>query len=280
MAGRVLKCSNYSLEIGKRTLVMGIVNVTPDSFSDGGQFFDTDKAIKHAKRLAKEGADIIDIGGESTRPGSDPVTLEEEMRRVIPVIEGIAGEVKVPISIDTCKSKVAKAALDNGASIINDISALRFDLKIANVALDYDVPIILMHLKGTPKDMQLNPTYTSVMNEIKEFLRDRVEFAVSMGVKRNSIIIDPGIGFGKTTEHNYEIIRKLSELKELELPILIGTSRKSFIGNTLGLGVNERLEGTLATITMSIMNGADMVRVHDVKEALRAARMTDAIYRL
>jgi dihydropteroate synthase len=279
MEERIIKCGKYSLEIGKRTLMMGVVNVTPDSFSDGGQFFHAEKAIEHAKRLAKEGADIIDIGGESTRPGSDSVTLEEEMRRVIPVIEGVSKMVEVPISIDTYKSEIAKIALDKGASMINDISALRFDAKIADIAVDYDVPLILMHMKGTPKNMQIDPTYDSVVNEIKEFLRERVNFAVSKGVPRNSIIIDPGIGFGKTTEHNYEIIRRLSELKELDLPILIGTSRKSFIGKTLDLDVNERLEGTLATITMSIINGADIVRVHDVKEVRRAARMTDAIYR-
>jgi dihydropteroate synthase len=279
MATKVIKCGNYTLEIGKRTLVMGIVNVTPDSFSDGGQFLDSEKAIKHAKLLANQGADIIDIGGESTRPGSESVTLEEEKRRVIPVIEGIAGEMNVPISIDTCKSEVAKTALDKGASMINDVSAMRIDSKIVDVALEQDAPMILMHMKGTPKNMQLNPSYTSVMGEIKEFLRDRVEFAISKGMTRDSIFIDPGIGFGKTTEHNYEIIRNLRELKELELPILIGPSRKSFIGNTLGLDVDDRLEGTLATITMCVMNGADMVRVHDVQEVLRVVRMTDAIYK-
>jgi dihydropteroate synthase len=279
MTQRIIKCGKYSLEIGKRTLVMGIVNVTPDSFSDGGRFFHAEKAIEHAKRLAREGADIIDIGGESTRPGSDSVTLEEEMRRVIPVIEGISGEVNVPISIDTFKSEVAKIALDKGVSMINDISALRFDPKVADVAVKYDAPIVLMHMKGTPKNMQLNPTYISLMDEIKEFLGERVEFAVSKGMTKDSVIIDPGIGFGKTIEHNYDIIRKLSELKELRLPILIGTSRKSFIGNTLGLDVDQRLEGTLATITMCVMNGADIIRAHDVKEAVRVVRMTDAIYR-
>ncbi len=279
MAMRHIKCGNYTLELGKRTLVMGIVNVTPDSFSDGGRFLNSEKAIEHAKLLANQGADIIDIGGESTRPGSESVTLEEEKRRVIPVIEGISEEISIPISIDACKSEVAKTALDKGASMINDISAMRFDSKIVDVALEHNAPIILMHMKGTPKNMQLNPSYTSVMGEIKEFLRDRVKFAISKGMERDSIIIDPGIGFGKTTEHNYEIIRNLRELKELDLPVLIGPSRKSFIGNTLGLEVDDRLEGTLATITMCVMNGADMVRVHDVKEVLRAVRMTDAIYR-
>ncbi|UCE74847.1 MAG: dihydropteroate synthase [Methanomassiliicoccales archaeon] len=279
MLQKTIKCGNYSLEFGKRTMLMGIINVTPDSFSDGGRFFDSKVAISHAKRLAKEGADIIDIGGESTRPGSEPVTSEEEQMRVIPVIEGIADEVEVPISIDTCKSEVAKAALDAGACMINDISATRFDPKIVDVAAQNNVPIILMHMKGTPKDMQRDPTYGSLIDDIKEFLRERIDFVQSKGVKRASIIVDPGIGFGKTTEHNYEIIRRLGDFKELELPILIGTSRKSFIGNTLGLDVNERLEGTLATITMCIMNGADIIRVHDVKEVQRAARMTDAIYR-
>ncbi|UCG69466.1 MAG: dihydropteroate synthase [Thermoplasmata archaeon] len=279
MVNRIIQCGKYSLEFGKRTLVMGIVNVTPDSFSDGGHFFDCEKAVAHAEYLASQGADIIDVGGESTRPGSEAISLEEEIGRVVPVIERTAKKVKVPISIDTCKSEVAKAALDSGASIINDISALRFDPKVGDVAVKYNAPLILMHMKGTPRDMQKNPTYTSAMDEIKEFLKKRVEFTVSKGYKRNNIIIDPGIGFGKSTGHNYEIIRKLGELKELDLPILIGTSRKSFIGNTLDLDVDERLEGTLATVTMCAMNGADIVRVHDVKETVRVVRMTDAIYR-
>jgi dihydropteroate synthase len=229
--------------------------------------------------LASQGADIIDIGGESTRPGSEAVSLEEEKRRVLPVIEGIVKDIRVPISIDTCKSEVAKAALDYGASIINDISALRFDPKIVDITVNYDAALILMHMKGTPKDMQQNPTYNDVMSDIKEFLKNRVEYAVENKMPRERIIIDPGIGFGKTLQHNYEIIRELRSLKELDLPILIGTSRKSFIGNTLGLDVDERLEGTLATVTMCAMNGADIVRVHDVKEAVRVVKMTDAIYR-
>lgn len=279
MAGRIIECGNYSLEFGKRTLVMGIINVTPDSFSDGGRFLDSKVAISHAKHLVNEGADIIDVGGESTRPGSESVTMDEEMKRVIPVIEGISDEVKVPISIDTCKSEVAKAALDAGACMINDISALRSDPRIANVAAESQSPLILMHMQGTPKDMQKDPRYGDVMGDIKEFIEERLDFAQSKGVPRENMIIDPGIGFGKSLEHNYEIIRRLGELKELSLPILIGTSRKSFIGSTLGLDVDERLEGTLATITMSIINGADIIRVHDVREAVRTAKMTDAIYR-
>ncbi|UCE38046.1 MAG: dihydropteroate synthase [Thermoplasmata archaeon] len=279
MSSRIIRCGNYSLALGKRTLIMGIVNVTPDSFSDGGQFYDSKLAISHAKQLVKEGADIIDIGGESTRPGSDSVTQEEEQKRVIPVIEGIADEVNVPISIDTCKSEVAKAALNAGACIINDISAARFDPKIAEMAAKCEVPIVLMHMQGTPKNMQKNPVYNDVMEDIKEFLKERAAFAVSQGVPRENIIIDPGIGFGKTLQNNYDIIKRLRELRELNFPILIGTSRKSFIGTTLGLDVDERLEGTLATVTMSIINGADIVRVHNVKEVKRAVKMTDAIYR-
>jgi dihydropteroate synthase len=270
---------NQALDFGKRTLVMGIVNVTPDSFSDGGQFFDPEVAISHAKRLVSEGADIIDIGGESTRPGSEAVSFEDELDRVIPVINGIANDVSVPISIDTCKSEVAKAALDAGASIVNDVSAMRFDPKIADVVAEHEVPLILMHMQGTPKNMQKNPEYKDVIGDIKDFLNERIDFAVSKGVSKERIIIDPGIGFGKTLENNYEIIRRLDELTELGQPLLIGTSRKSFIGLTLDLDVAERIYGSLATITMSIINGVDMVRVHDVKESVQVAKMTDAIYR-
>lgn len=259
---------------------MGIVNVTPDSFSDGGQFLDSEKAIAQGLRLADEGADIIDIGGESTRPGSESVSPNEELKRVIPVIEGLAEKIEIPISIDTCKSEVAKKAIESGASMINDISAARFDPKIADTAKEYEAPLALMHMKGTPKNMQENPTYDSVMGEIKEFLNERVGFAVTKGVPRQNILVDPGIGFGKTLEHNYEIIRNLGELKEMDMPILVGPSRKSFIGKTLDLPVEERLEGTLAAVTMCIMNGADIVRVHDVKEVVRAVRMTDAICRI
>jgi dihydropteroate synthase len=258
---------------------MGIINVTPDSFSDGGQFFDSEAAISHGKEMVSQGADILDIGGESTRPGSSAVTADDELSRVIPVIEGLVAEVDVPISIDTCKSEVAKAAISAGASIINDISAMRFDPKIADVAANKKVPIILMHMKGTPKDMQENPVYKDVIGDIKDFLNERVKFAISKGIPHENIIIDPGIGFGKTLMHNYDIIKRLGELKELNLPILMGTSRKSFIGKTLNLEADERLEGSLATVTMSIINGADIVRVHDVKETVRCVKMTDAIYK-
>jgi dihydropteroate synthase len=279
MVNTKISWGNHTLILGKRTIIMGIVNVTPDSFSDGGQFFETDVAMEHGKQLVRDGADIIDIGGESTRPGSLAVTLEEELDRVIPVIKGIAGEVSVPISIDTCKPEVARAALDAGASIINDVSAGRFDPKIVDIASESEVPLILMHMQGIPKNMQKNPIYDDMMRDIQNFLNGRIEFATSRGVARDMIIIDPGIGFGKTLEHNYEIVRNLDSLKSLKLPILVGPSRKSFIGNTLDLPTTQRLEGTLAVVTMCIMKGADIVRVHDVKEAALAVRMTDAIYR-
>lgn len=280
MAEKVLKCGKYSLNYKKRTLIMGIMNVTPDSFSDGGQFYDSIEAIKHGIKMVSEGADILDIGGESTRPGSEAVSQEDELNRVIPVIEGLAKEVDVPISIDTCKSEVARSAIKAGAVIVNDISAMRFDPKMADVAAENKTPVILMHMQGSPKNMQKNPVYENVMGEIAQFLKERVDYARSKGILKDRIIVDPGIGFGKTLEHNFQIIRNLKELKELGQPILMGTSRKSFIGNTLDLDVKERLEGTLATVTMSIMNGADIVRVHDVLQSKRAAQMTDAIYKI
>jgi dihydropteroate synthase len=280
MAEKVLKCGKYSLNYEKRTLIMGIVNVTPDSFSDGGQFHDSENAIEHGIELVSEGADILDVGGESTRPGSEAVSQEDELNRVIPVIEGLAKEVDVPISIDTCKGEVAEYAIKAGAVIVNDISAMRNDPKIAEFASKNKTPIILMHMQGTPKNMQMNPVYEDVMGEIAQFLKERVDFAQSKGILKDRIIVDPGIGFGKTKEHNFQIIRNLKELKVLGQPILMGTSRKSFIGKTLDLDVDDRLEGSLATVTMSIMNGADIVRVHDVLGSKRAVQMTDAIYKM
>lgn len=276
---RTLNFHGHRLIFGERTLIMGILNVTPDSFSDGGQFFDLGKAVAHAMGMVREGADIIDVGGESTRPGSEGISDEEELRRVIPVIKELVDSVDVPISIDTCKSKVAEEAMKAGASILNDISALRSDPNMVNVAKEHDVPLILMHMQGTPKSMQKNPKYEDVMGEIISFLKERVGVAVRSGIDRDKIIVDPGIGFGKSIQHNYEIIRRLSELEELNLPIMIGTSRKSFIGFTLDLPVEDRLEGTLATVAATIINGADIIRVHDVKECKRAARMIDAVYR-
>ncbi|MCX8052554.1 MAG: dihydropteroate synthase [Armatimonadetes bacterium] len=266
--------------IGKRTLVMGILNVTPDSFSDGGQFINKETAVQHALRMIKDGADIIVVGGESTRPGSDPVPAEEEIARVVPVIEEIANKSKTPISIDTYKAQVARAALDAGASIINDISGASFDPDMPALVAEKHCPAILMHIKGTPKDMQLDPTYRDLMSEVCSFLRGRVQAMVDSGADERMLMVDPGIGFGKTVDHNLEIIRRLRELKSIGRPIVIGTSRKSMIGKVLGdLPVEERLEGTAATVALSIANGADIVRVHDVKEMSRVARMSDAVVR-
>lgn len=274
-----LNCRSQKLELGQRTLTMGILNVTSDSFSDGGLFVEVEAAVEHAERMASEGADIIDIGGESSRPGADPVPAEVEIDRVLPVIEKLAKTTETAISIDTYKSSVARHALDMGACIVNDISALRGDPDMASVVAEAGVPVVLMHVKGTPKDMQIDPHYDSLISEIISFLRTRIQAAVDAGISSNQIIIDPGIGFGKTVAHNLEIIRRLWEFKSLGKPILIGTSRKSFIGKVLDLPADDRLEGTAAAVATAITNGADIVRVHDVKEMSRVARMTDAIVR-
>lgn len=260
------------------TKVMGILNVTQDSFSDGGLYFDKSSAINRANQMVDEGADIIDIGGESTRPGSEPVSAEEELRRTIPVIEALSKKITVPISIDTYKSEVAKSAIEAGASMVNDISGLRFDPKMPEIIAHYNVPVVIMHIKGTPKDMQQNPVYEALIPEIIEYLRDSISIAKKAGISDDKIIIDPGLGFGKTFEHNLEIICNLREFTLLKKPILIGPSRKAFIGNILGdVPVTERLEGTAAAVAISIMNGANIVRVHDVREMVKVARVADAI---
>lgn len=271
--------SSKKLEFGQRTLIMGILNVTPDSFSDGNLFNSFESAVEHGVMMAAEGADIIDIGGESSRPGSEPVPEEVEASRVLPVIEELAKRIQIPISIDTYKASIAKKALEKGASIINDISALRWDPDMSPLIASKKVPVVLMHIKGTPKDMQINPHYDHLMTEIISFFNERIEYAVKSGISNHQIIIDPGIGFGKSLDHNLEIIRHLKDLKPLNKPILIGTSRKSFIGKILNLPVNERVEGTAATVAISIANGADIIRVHDVKEMARVARIADAIVR-
>ncbi len=255
--------------------VMGILNVTPDSFSDGGKFLSVDRAVEHAHRMVEEGADIIDIGGESSRPFSEPVSEEEELRRVIPVLEELDG-LKVPISIDTYKPRVAEEALKRGASIVNDIYGLRRE-GMAEIAREYDAAVVIMHMKGEPKNMQVNPHYEDVIGEITRFFRERVEFARSHGIEDDRIILDPGIGFGKRLEDNLMIIRSLGSFRCLGYPILMGTSRKSFIGKVLDLDVSERLEGTIATNVISLMNGASIFRVHDVKENVRALRMAQAV---
>ena len=274
-------------EIGKRTIIMGILNVTPDSFSDGGKFFSVDDAVKQAVRMVEEGADIIDIGGESTRPDSNAISLDEEMNRVLPVAEELVKKIKIPISVDTYKSEIAKKSLDLGASMINDISALRGDKKLANVVAGYDVPICLMHMKGNPHNMQKNPDYDDIVFEIKSFLKERAEYAMFNDIKEENIIVDPGIGFGKRTgrgvEDNCVILNRLSELKSLGYPILVGPSRKTFIGNVCGgknpLPINDRLEGSLAAACIAVSNGADIIRVHDVKETRRCIDLVDCIVR-
>lgn len=261
----------------KSIQIMGIVNVTPDSFYDGGRYYKKEAAIRQGLRLAKQGADIIDIGGESSRPGARPISVKEEIKRVIPVIEGIRKRTEIPISIDTYKSRVAEEAIKAGANIINDISALRADKKMAETVREYDVLIILMHMQGTPQSMQKNPCYKDVIAEICDFLKKRIKFAEEQGIKAKKIIIDPGIGFGKTVRHNLLIIKYLKKLKVLKKPILIGVSCKSFIGKILGLSEKERSEGTLAAICISIMNGANILRVHNVKETKRAVEVVKAI---
>jgi len=254
-------------------LVMGVLNVTPDSFSDGGEFLERDSAVERVTEMEENGADVIDIGGESTRPGADQVPLEKELGRTVPVIEAVRKETDVPISIDTYKSGVAEAALDAGADIINDISALRFDPDLGRVAAERGVPLVLMHMQGTPQTMQQDPTYGDPVEDIMDFLGERVEEAKALGVEEDQLVLDPGIGFGKRLEDNYEILRRLEEFKQLGYPLLLGTSRKSFLGATLDLPTEERLEGTIASNVVGVIRGADILRVHDVKEVYRAAQV-------
>jgi len=267
-----MKIGSLSLR-SDRPAIMGILNVTPDSFSDGGASFAPEDAVSNALRMAEAGADIIDVGGESTRPGAEPVADDEEIGRILPVIRGIRGSSDIPISIDTTKSSVARAAIDAGADMINDISAGRFDASMFPLAAESGVPICLMHMKGTPRTMQLDPTYEDVMAEIGSFLRESIGMAVRAGVARDAVVVDPGIGFGKTAGHNVEILRRLAELSSLGSPVLVGASRKSFIGKILDVKVNQRLEGTLAAVAASIRGGAHILRVHDVAAVRRFVEM-------
>ncbi len=272
-------CGRYSLETGRRTLIMGVLNVTPDSFSGDSIYHNPDEAVHRARQMVADGADIIDVGGESTRPGAEPVSGEEEKERVLPVIERLAAELNVPLSIDTSKAAVARAAVQAGASIINDITGLRGDSEMGGVAAESDAGLVLMHIQGTPRTMQQQPTYADLIGEISDYLRGSIELAQRHGVDAERIVIDPGIGFGKTLEHNLQILRCLREFQRLGRPILVGTSRKSFIGKVLEAPVEQRLFGTAATVAIAIVNGADIVRVHDVKEMAQVARMTDAMVR-
>ena len=273
------------LPIGDRTLIMGVLNVTPDSFSDGGQYFTLDGALAHAEQMISEGADIIDVGGESTRPGGEPVSAEEEIKRVVPVIEALATRFETPISVDTTKSEVARAALEAGAAIVNDISALRFDFYVADAVARAGAGLVLMHSRGTPATMHRLPPVADIMQEVTHSLRASVKMAERRGVKRESIVIDPGIGFGKSQEQNLELIAKLDQLIAAfpDYPLLIGTSRKSFIGRILAdesgkpAPADDRLHGTMATITAAILKGAHIIRVHDVKAAAETIRVTESI---
>jgi dihydropteroate synthase len=274
-----IKIAGKKFVFGKRTYIMGILNVTPDSFSDGGKFVNFRDAVSHGKKMIDDGADIIDIGGESTRPGSLPVTAEEEIKRVIPVVRELSKIKRAVISIDTMKAKVAEAAIKSGASMINDVSALRHDKKMAKVAGRHKVPVILMHMLGNPRIMQENPRYEDLISDIISCLQNSITLGIKGGVQKSRMIIDPGFGFGKTVEHNLEILRRLKELKALGCPVMIGTSRKSTIGSVLNLPPDKRIEGTAATVTAAIASGADIVRVHDVEEISKVVKMSDAIYR-
>jgi dihydropteroate synthase len=277
-----LRLPSRTLELGERTLIMGVLNVTPDSFSDGGIFFDTDSAIEHGLRMERDGADMLDIGAESTRPGAQAVSAEEELKRILPVLGGLRRSLKIPISIDTQKAEVAEEALDAGAQIINDISGLKNEPRIAEIAARRNVPLILMHMRGEPRTMQKTPFARNAFGDVTKGLRNSLAMAHKAGVAESQIVIDPGIGFGKSFAQNYELLQKLPQLAKLGYPILVGTSRKGFIGATLGEAgrpapIERRIWGTAATVTASILGGAHIVRVHDVAEMLQVARVTDCV---
>jgi dihydropteroate synthase len=285
VAKQFWQIKNHRMPIGERTLIMGILNVTPDSFSDGGQFVSVDTALAHAEQMISEGADIIDIGGESTRPGGEPVSVDEEIARVVPVIEALVRRTDTPLSVDTTKSEVARAALDAGAAIVNDISALRFDFYVADAVARAGAGLVLMHSRGTPATMHRLPPVADIMHEVTHSLRASINMAERRGVKSESIVIDPGIGFGKSQDQNLELLAKLHQLIAAfpNYPLLIGTSRKSFIGRILAdehgtpAPAEARLHGTLATITTAILHGAHIVRVHDVKATVETIRVAHSI---
>ena len=272
-----LRVKNQTYCLGRQTWIIGVVNVTPDSFYDGGLYQEPEKAIDHGLGLLADGADIIDIGGESSRPGSDPVPADEEIRRVIPVISGLRKTTKALISVDTTKFEVAQAALDHGADIINDISSFSLDPRLLSLAAQYHAGFILMHMQGNPKTMQIHPFYEDVLKEIRLFLAEKIEIALAYGLKKESLIIDPGIGFGKRTDDNLRQLNRLDFFEELGRPILVGISRKSFIGKILNAPPQDRLEGSIAAAVVSILRGASLLRVHDVKAVKRAALVAEAI---
>lgn len=275
----------FQLDLGSRACIMGVLNTTPDSFSDGGLFFSFDDAVAQGLKLVEDGAHILDIGGESTRPFSDPVSAEQEMERVVPVIEKLAQKIPVPISIDTSKASVARAALDAGAAMINDITALEKDPEMAQVAAERNVPVVLMHMRGTPKNMQVNPDYADLITEITGYLSGRIQAAEAAGIQRNRIIVDPGIGFGKTVEHNLMLIKHLDVILGLGCPVLMGVSRKSFIQKILSEGSGQPMTagsldtelGTLGAVAACLAGGAHIVRVHDVSMTSRVTAILDAV---
>jgi dihydropteroate synthase len=270
------------LALGERTLVMGVLNVTPDSFLDGGKFFDVKRAVEHALAMQRDGADIIDIGAESTRPGSEGISVVEELARLLPVLEALRGKLRIPVSVDTQKAPVAELAIGAGAAIINDVSGLRSDSRLAEVVARHRVPIILMHMRGTPRTMQKPPFAKNVMRDVASGLKKSVAMAQEAGIKKDKIVLDPGIGFGKSFEQNYELLAKLPELAKLGYPLLVGTSRKGFIGKTLSRNgkpapAEKRIWGTAATVTASILGGTHIVRVHDVAEMVQVVRIADCV---
>lgn len=272
-----MDCGGRPLDLG-RVAVMGILNLTPDSFSDGGLFLSRDQAVSHALKMADEGADIIDVGGESTRPGTLAVSVQEELGRVVPVIEALRREVEIPISIDTSKPQVMREAVSAGAGMINDVKALREENALATAA-ELGVPVCLMHMQGEPRSMQVNPTYKDVVVEVRDFLSARRQACLDAGIHQKKILIDPGFGFGKTLEHNLELLRNLSELKSVGAPVLVGLSRKSMIGKAIGLPVDKRLHASVALAILAVRTGASVIRLHDVAATREAVRMVEAVYR-
>jgi len=270
---------NKTLDFSRRAYIMGVLNLTPDSFFDGRMFPEPEAAVQHAFRMEAEGADIIDLGGESTRPGAQAVPLKEEFRRVLPVLKRLSGRLKVPISIDTYKSEVAERCIQCGAEMVNDISGLYFDPRMKEVVARHQVPVIVMHMKGTPRDMQKDPQYRDLIGEILSYFRESISRADAAGVPADKIIIDPGIGFGKSFTHNLDILKGLESFKVLGKPIMVGVSRKSFLGKILDLPVDERLEGSIAAALYAVLRGANIVRVHDVAATVRALRTVEAIQR-
>jgi len=278
VTGPIWRLPDRELDCGERTRVMGVLNVTPDSFSDGGLFFDPEVAVSHGIRMVEDGADLLDVGGESTRPGSAPVTAADEMDRVVPIVKRLSSEVRVPISIDTKKPEVASSALDAGATIVNDVTAAR-NPRMFDVARDAGAAMVLMHMRGEPSTMQQLTDYDDVVRDVHDYLSERADAAVAVGIERDRLCIDPGLGFAKTERQSLRLMREIDAFLDLGLPVLVGPSRKSFIGHVLDLPVTERLEGTAGAVAYMASRGAHIVRVHDVREMSRVVRVVDAILR-